>query len=132
MALHNMSLARRKAINTYRQSSVETASPGELILLLYNEAIRSMNEAITLIEKGDVGGANSRILKAQDIMAELRLSLNPTLGGDIAKGLDSVYQFVYLSLVSANLKKEPEKLKSALSVMIELREGWEEAIRKYE
>lgn len=121
---------REKALQAYRQSRVETASPGELVLMLYNACIRNMRDALSSIGEKDYAGANNNLLRAQDIMDELRGSLNLDTG-EIAKGLDAVYDFIYSSLVTANLKKDPESIEGAMKVMAEIRDAWEEAIRNY-
>ncbi len=120
---------KEKALQAYRQSRVETASPGELVLMLYNACIRNMRDALSCIGEKDYAGANNNLLRAQDIIDELRGSLN--LDIEIAKGLDAVYDFVYLSLVDANLKKDPQPVEGAVKVMAGIRDAWEEAVRNH-
>ncbi|HHY17467.1 MAG TPA: flagellar export chaperone FliS [Firmicutes bacterium] len=121
---------REKALKAYRLSRVETASPGELVLMLYNGSLKNMNDALSCIDEKNYAGANTNLLRAQDIIDELRGALNIDIG-NVAKGLDAIYDFVYSSLLKANLKKDTEPLEGALKVMTEVRDAWEEAIRNY-
>lgn len=131
-SVYGLSLPKERALYAYRQMSVETASPGELVLMLYNEAIRNMREAVGLIERKDVPAAGERLLKAQDIIDELRGSLDLSAGGDLASRLDRVYDYVYSQLVEANLKKASEPLEDAVKVLGELRTGWEAALGRHD
>ena len=119
---------RNKAINAYRFSAVGTASPNQLVLLLYNAVIKTVRDGIGAMEANDVCSANSCLLRAQDIVDELRMSLNGQQGGHIAAHLARVYQFAYDSLLYANIKKDPERARDALAVITELRDGWQELL----
>ncbi|MBP8613983.1 MAG: flagellar export chaperone FliS [Firmicutes bacterium] len=121
---------RDKALEAYRQSKVETASPAELVLMLYNGCLKYMRNAVQCIKSKDYSGANESLIHAQDIIDELRVSLDFSMG-EIADSLASVYDFVYSSLVSANLKKDAEQIQDTITVMTEIRDGWEEAIRSH-
>ncbi|HHW26942.1 MAG TPA: flagellar export chaperone FliS [Firmicutes bacterium] len=129
-AVERFSAGRDRALNAYRTRSVETASPGELVLMLYNEALRCMRDSIGHMKEKNFTESNKRLLKAQDIIDELRGSLNLALGGDIAKQLASVYDFAYTTLLSANVKKDPEMVENVLKVVTELRDGWEDLIHR--
>ena len=119
-----------KALEVYKQSKVETASPAELVLMLYDGCLKSMRRAMQCIADKDYSGANESLIRAQDIIDELRVSLDFGTG-EIADSLASVYDFVYSSLVSANLKKDIEQVEAAITIMTEIRDGWEEAIRSH-
>lgn len=118
---------RDKVLQAYRQSRVETASPGELVLMLYNACLRNMKDAIACISREDVPTANSHLLKAQDIVDELRGSLNHETG-EIARRLDSLYDYVYDCLLRANLRKDPRLVEDALKVMTQIRDAWQEVV----
>jgi flagellar protein FliS len=122
---------RERALSTYRHMSVETASPGELVLMLYNESIKNMRDAATLIERKDLSGTSACLLKAQDIINELRGSLDLDAGGELARKLASMYDYVYSRLVEANLRKSSPPIADAVKVMGELRYGWEEALHRH-
>ncbi|MFA6655131.1 MAG: flagellar export chaperone FliS [Bacillota bacterium] len=122
---------REKVLQAYKQSKVETASPAELVLMLYDGSLKHMRKAVEYIEEKDYQGANESLLRTQDIIDELRFSLDFNTG-EIADTLYSIYDFVYSALVTANLKKDAEVLESAIKVMTEIRDAWEEAIRGHD
>ncbi len=122
---------RDRALSRYRAMSVETASPGELVLMLYNESMRVMRDASAAIGRKDVGSSSKNLIKAQDIVLELRASLNPAAGGDMAANLSSMYEYVGGRLIEANVKKSQEPLMDAMKVMGDLRDGWQEALSKH-
>lgn len=113
----------KKAAGVYAQSRVFTASPGELVLMAYDEAIKSMKMAREEIRKKDLMAANRAITKAEDLVAELWSAVNPDAGG-LSRLLDSIYDYVYRSLVAANARKDPDILDRCIKVMQELRQGW--------
>jgi flagellar protein FliS len=121
---------RQKVVNAYKQSSVETASPAELVLMLFNVCLRSMKEAINCIEAKDYSGANEKLVHAQDITDELRAALDLSVG-DLAARLNSLYSFVYLCLLKANVHKEAGLVHDAVNVMTQIRDAWEVAVRNY-
>ncbi len=82
------------------------------------------------MRENDLTGINKGLLHAQDIVDELRGSLNPVLGGDVAKHLASVYDYAYVTLLSANVRKDPVMVENVLKVITELRDGWEELLHK--
>lgn len=119
-----------KALDVYKQATVQTAPPGELVLLLFNEAIKNVRSALVFINDNNLSAANTCFLKAQDIVDELRASLNLTAGGKIANNLLVVYQFIYDSLVNANIKKDAAHAEDALKVLVEIRDGWKNLLGK--
>lgn len=122
---------RDRALATYRVQSVETASPGELVLMLYNECLRAMRNAAVNIDRKDIPGASACLMKAQDVILELRGSLNAEAGGDLAKNLDSIYDYAHTCLIEANIKKAQQPLADSMKVISELRDAWAEALHKH-
>lgn len=122
---------RERALSTYRAMSVETASPGELVLMLYNESLRAMRDACAALDRRDIGSSSKNLLKAQDIVLELQTSLDPTRAKDVAANLNSMYEYVGGRLVEANVKKSQEPLMDAIKIMGNLRDGWQEALGKH-
>lgn len=119
-----------KALNVYRQQRVETASPGELVFLLYSEAIRSMRESIAALNGKDFALSNQRLLKSQDIIDELKSALNLEAAPGFAGSLGSMYDFVFSRLLAANIRKDAVLVEEALQVTLELRGIWEEVLRQ--
>jgi flagellar secretion chaperone FliS len=119
--------SRNDRLKAYKETSVKTANPGRLIVMLYDEALKQIDHAVELLngksKKYDV--VNNAILKAQDIVAELMVSLNFDKGGDVAKNLFNLYMFFNSKLMDGNVNKNPEPLMEVRENMAELKEAWE-------
>ncbi len=113
-------------VDTYRQNAVQTASPLQLVIMLYDGAIRFCEMAKTAMADGDLFNQNHYIQKAQRIVLELTSCLDINQGGEIGKNLFSLYTFCYDGLVAANLADKPEDLDAVIAVLKDLREGWTE------
>ena len=116
--------------NQYKKSSIQTASQGKLILMMYEGAIKFLNIAIEHITLKRYDIVNSNIIKTQDIITELMLALNLEVGGDIAKNLYSLYDYMNRRLVEANIKKNEEIAKEILKLLLELKEAWDLVVKK--
>lgn len=114
----------------YREQMVMTASPAKLIELLLDKAISVIEDAKALIEEKNFKGANEKIIRAQDIVMELNLSLDVEGGGDIAKNLRALYNYMYRTLVEANIKKDVKKLDEVKTLLSDLLSTWQEAMKK--
>lgn len=112
----------------YQEQSIKTASPGELTLMLYNGCIKFINQAKQFIEQKDIEKANNAIIRAQDIIQELLVTLN--MGYEISKNLAALYDFMYRRLIDANISKDVEALDEVLDLVTELRDTWKEVIKK--
>ncbi len=114
--------------NVYRANEVSTVSKSKLILLMYDGAIRFINEAIRRVETNDVAGRGTYISKAQKIVDELNGALNHKAGGEVAVNLDKVYLEVSRNLIDANIRGSKEPLDEALSSLKGLRSAWNQVI----
>ncbi len=121
---------RASSVSAYKETAVRTASGGKMILMLYDAAIRQMDAAIEHIESGtrQLDLINTAVLKAQDIITELMVSLDFEKGGELAPKLFGLYRFFNEQLMEANLKKDPEPLRAVRSMMGELREAWNQVV----
>lgn len=113
--------------NVYKSNSIQTASPAELTLMLYDGAIKFCNIAIGALEKDDIQKANTNIIKAEKIIVEFRATLD--FKYPVAKDFDLVYDYIYRRLVEANIKKDTEILTDALKYIREMRDTWKEVMR---
>lgn len=89
----------------YRLTVVETATPVELVVKLYEGVLRFTQRGIQAIEAGDLAAAHNNLVRAQAIVAELAESLDMELGGDLAPNLMAIYDYAYGLLVEANCQK---------------------------
>ena len=108
----------------YRRVQVETASPERLIVLLYNGAIRRVEEAKDAMAAKKLKDIHEHLLVAQEIITELRGALNPE-AGELSGHLDRVYEYLHHLLVQANLKKTTDGLDECLQHLRSLRDAWE-------
>lgn len=113
----------------YQQSATQTASPAQLVLMLYDGALVRMQLAIEVLEAQpcDLAAVHAHIVKTQRIVDELELSLDHDRGGEIAANLAALYGFVGELLLTANLDKQPGPLHDAIEVLRPLRDSWEQA-----
>src|SRR5690554_3686627 len=93
----------------YLETAVETASPARLIVMLYDGAIRFINNAIDAMQNRQYEQQNYYLQRAQKILAELISSLDFDKGGEIAENLFRLYTYMYNQLVEANLQDSVER-----------------------
>ena len=115
------------AINAYQRNAIMTATPAELTLMLYEGAIKFCNIGIIAIEKKDYEKANENLKKAQNIITELRVTLNRKY--KVWEDFERVYEYIYRTLVDGNMKKDPEIVEEALKRIREMRDTWKEVMR---
>lgn len=113
------------AAKQYKKNQIETASPKQLVILLYEGAIKYIRLAELALENKDLAKVNTNLQKAQDIVTELMVSLNHQDGQNaIASELETMYDFILTQLIQANLHKDQEKMAQARRLMSELLEAW--------
>ncbi len=117
------------AIRKYQQVEAASASPQQLVLMLYDGALRFINKARGAMERGDVAGKGEAIGRALAIVGELQGSLNPAVDPDLVHRLTALYRFVHDSLIEANISGRPDDLDPAVQVLTTLRDGWREAAK---
>lgn len=115
------------AINAYQRNAIMTASPAELTLMLYEGAIKFCNIGIMAIEKKEIEKANTNLKKAQNIISELRASLDRKY--PVWEDFERVYDYIYRRLVEGNMKKDAEIVEDALKYIREMRDTWKEVMR---
>lgn len=113
----------------YKKTSVNTASKEQILLMLYQAAIKNCKKAIESIEARDIAKKGEFIAKMQDIVVELNNSLDHEVGGEVSKELASLYDYILYSSTQANIKLETEPLHGCLNVLTTLYDGWNEAIK---
>lgn len=119
--------AYQAAGNAYRSDGIGTASPSQLLLMLYDGALGAIARAEqAMIDGGAVSieVTNRELTRAQDIVTELMVSLDHDRGGDIARNLEAIYQYCLSILTRANLEKRPEGLGGVRRHLAELRDAF--------
>lgn len=118
----------QNAASIYQGTKINTASPAELTLMLYEGAIKFCNKALYGLEQDNVTKVNENLLKAQKIISELRSTLD--FKYPIAREFDTVYDYINRRLVDANIKKDSEVLEEALDYIRQMRDTWKEVMKK--
>jgi len=115
-------------LRAYRQTRVKTASQGQLIVMLYNEGLKQLKTAEREFrsKQPQLELVHNAIVKAQDIITELMVSLDFEKGGDIAQNLFHLYMYFNQKLVDVNLTKDASNLNEVCSLMESLRDAWVE------
>lgn len=116
-----------RSAEVYRQQQVMTATPEALTLMLYNGAIKFINESIEATKKKEYEKANTSCIKAQNIISEFRLTLK--MEYEISKKLLALYNYAYDRLVEGNMNEDITKLEEAKDILSELRDAWNQAMK---
>ncbi|RFU69335.1 flagella export chaperone FliS [Peribacillus saganii] len=112
---------------TYKQNSVNTASPGELTLMLYNGCLKFIFQAKKAIQEGSIEERNTNIQKAQKIVQELMVTLNMDL--EVSKNMMSLYDYCNRQLMEANIKNDPAILTEVEEFITDFRNTWKQVIQ---
>ena len=127
-------LAYTNAYSAYRETSIKTASQGQLIVMLYDGAVKHLDQAALLIEEkkagpkcdpGIIEQIGKSVIRAQEIITELTVSLDFDAGGSIANNLFSLYTFFNQELLEANVSFDGERIKAVCDMLRSLRDSWQ-------
>jgi len=116
----------KSPLNAYREVSVRTATQGKLIVMLYDEALKQLDAAVTLLKDNtrQLDRVHNSLIKTQDIVTELMAGLDFDRGGEIARNLMSLYVFFNEKIREGNLKKDSEPLTQVRAFLADLRAAW--------
>jgi flagellar protein FliS len=117
------------AYKAYKDNNVNYASKERLLLMLLDGAVNFSKLGRQGIVEKDIAKAHENIIKTQNIFYELIYSLDTSIGGEWAKSLMSVYDYIIYRLVQANVKKNLDIMDEVIPLIEELRNTWEEAYR---
>jgi flagellar protein FliS len=112
-------------LNPYQKTAIQTASKEELVLMLYNGAIKYTTNSIEFLDAKNLPDASKNICRAQAIIVELLNSLNFEIGGEIAKNLEYLYSVMVDNLTVANFEHVKEPLELNLKILDKLKTAWE-------
>ena len=115
-------------MNQYQQNQVMTASKEQILIMLYDGAIRFCRQAMAANKDGNVPEKLGRISKVFAIITEFSDSLNHEIGGEIAADLDGLYQFMMRELNSARKDTTGIHLENVEKLLVDLRLTWGEAV----
>jgi len=117
-----------QAYQAYQNNSVETASPGELTLMLYNGCLKFIKLAKRGMEESNYELKNTNIQKAQKIIRELMVTMNPEYS--ITEEIMPLYDYINRKLMEANLKNDISMLDEAAEMVTEFRDTWKEVVKQ--
>ena len=132
-------MAYKNASSTYRETRITTASQGQLIIMLYDGAAKQLNFALELLElnnsekkdPGRIEQIGKALMKAEEIITELMVSLDFDQGGEIAKNLFALYTWFNRELMEANIAQDTGRITSVRNMVYELRNSWSEISGRY-
>jgi flagellar protein FliS len=108
----------------YRQQSILTATPGQLVVMLYDGCLRFLHQGAHAMREGNVGEAGARLTRAEAIIEELLSTLDLEEGGVIASRLQGIYVFCMRHLMQARVERDPEMIEKVGELLSELRDSW--------
>jgi flagellar protein FliS len=112
------------AARAYKTTEIQSQSPLEMVALLYAGALRFMRAAAEAIERGDLVAKRDAMSRALAIVSHLQCTLNLDEGGEIARSLDGLYDYVTDRLVEANVQKDAAPVHESIRIMSGLHEAW--------
>ena len=115
--------------NPYASAQVNSASPEQILVLLYDAALRDLKEAMSAIKAGDRSRKAKALDHAVKIVTELANSLRPEKAPEIAENLSNLYDFMIDRMIRSNAQNEDLDLQAVYNLLGELRAAWVEAIR---
>lgn len=116
--------AYANAGNAYKSNEVMTAPKKKLVIMLYEGAVKNLKLAKIAMEEQNIEKTNAAFIKTQNILTELMSTLNFDQGGDIAKNLMALYQYMYQRTVSANIEKNQDTADEVIGYLEELKDAW--------
>lgn len=122
-----MSTISLNTFQKYQEQYINTLTPEDLVTLLYNETTKNLNKSISDIDNKQTSLAHNHIIKAQDIILHLISTLD--FNYSISNELLPLYEFMYDSLVKANIQKDTQLIKVVLKMVNDLKDAWVEAIK---
>jgi flagellar protein FliS len=113
--------------NKYMETTVQTTTPAQLLIMLIDGAIRFCKMGISAIEQDNYADANLNLGKAQDIVSEFMITLDRESA--VAEGLLRLYEYFNLRFIEANIQKKVEPAQEVLGYLLELKEVWIQAAK---
>jgi flagellar protein FliS len=108
----------------YKQQSILTATPGQLVVMLYDGCLRFLHQAAHAMREGNVRESGARLTRAEAIIDELLATLDLEQGGVVASRLQGIYVFCSRHLGEARVARDPEMIDKVSELLTELRDAW--------
>ena len=108
----------------YKQQSILTATPGQLVVMLYDGCVRFLQQGALAMRDGNLAEAGTRLSRAEAIIDELLSTLDMEQGGQIAQNLEGIYVFCKRLLLEARAENDADKVDLVRGYLADLRESW--------
>ena len=115
-----------RGAQAYFQTHLQSRTPMEVVVMLYDGAVRYLGQARTAMAANDLPTKRDALSRGMAIVTELQGMLNLDQGGEIAQRLDGLYTYVHGCCLEANTQRNPEKLDEAVRLLTTLRSAWAE------
>jgi flagellar secretion chaperone FliS len=120
----SMSVYSPSRATAYKEQSILTATPGQLVVMLYDGCLRFLHQSAYAMREDDVVVAGNRLSRAEAIIDELLTTLDLEQGGVIASRLQGIYVFCSKQLVEARMNRDADMIDTVSGLLAELRESW--------
>ncbi|MBU2934344.1 flagellar export chaperone FliS [Vibrio cyclitrophicus] len=125
----------RGSLQAYKKVSVDSqltaASPHKIVQMLMAGAIERLIQGKAAMQAGNISVKGERLGKALDIIISLRSCLSMDDGGDIAKNLDQLYEFMITQISAANHKNDPQPIDDVIDIIREIKSAWDQIPNEY-
>ena len=113
-----------RGLSSYRTTQVQSRTPLELVVMLYDGALKFMRTAREAIERRDIPARRDALARTLAIVSELQSTLNLVEGGEVAASLDRLYSYTNVRLLEAAMKNDVTAIDDVKRVFEILRDGW--------
>jgi len=124
-------LAYNNALSTYKETKIKTAGQGQLIIMLYEEAVKQLTRALEMMDSnkqkkdpGKIEQISKSVMKTEEIVTELMVSLDFEQGGEISKNLFALYSWFNRELLEANIAQDTDRIKTVRDMLADLKDTW--------
>ncbi|MGC9403216.1 MULTISPECIES: flagellar export chaperone FliS [Vibrio] len=125
----------RGSLQAYKKVSVDSqlsaASPHKIVQMLMAGAIERLIQGKAAMQQGNIPVKGERLGKALDIIISLRSCLSMSDGGDVAKNLDQLYEFMITQISAANHKNDPQPIDDVIDIIREIKSAWDQIPTEY-
>ena len=123
-------MAYGDALKNYQRTNVETSDPLQLVILCYDAAIKDLKAAKQFHKNQAMQATYDKISHAQDVITELLVALDYERGGEIARNLSRLYNFMLRQLIGLHIKKNTVMYDHLIYLLSDLKEAWEQIREK--
>lgn len=117
-------MTAQRMLSTYRQTEVQSRTPLELVVMLYDGGLAFIHQARAAIERNDIPARRDATTRALAVVSQLQSTLNMEAGGDVARQLDELYSWITGRILAATMDNRVEPLDEAARVLAMLRDSW--------